>query len=90
MTVELAAQSAGQINRHKLVSVLTYFRSTDYLCSVYVVPTKRKNGYSPSSRYFPIHSNEKTNKRLDKTRINGNFAQYSFLFLVRHFVCFEK
>ena len=64
----------------------------------YVVPTKRaiseelwrKNGYSLSSRYFPIHGNEKTNKRLDKTRINENFGQYSFLSLVCHFVCFEN
>ena len=75
-----------EINRHKLVGVLTYFRCTDYIRSEYAVPTKRaiseelqrKNGYSLSSRYFPIHSNEKTNKRLDKTRINENFGQYSF------------
>ena len=44
----------------------------------------------PLSRYFPIHSNEMANKRLDKTRINENFGQYSFLSLVRHFVCFEN
>ena len=69
-----------------------------YIRSEYEVPTKRaiseelkrKNGYSLSSRYFPIHSKEKTNKRLDETRINENFCQYSFLSLVRHFVCFEN
>ena len=78
--------------------MLTYFRCTDYIRSEYEVPTKRaiseelkrKNGYSLSSRYFPIHSKEKTNKRLDETRINENFCQYSFLSLVRHFVCFEN
>ena len=37
-----------------------------------------------------MHSNEKTNKRLDKTRINDNFGQYSLLSLVRRFVCFEN
>ena len=47
----------------------------------------RENGYSLSLRYFPIHSNEKTNKRLNKTRINEHFGQYSLLSLVRHFVC---
>ena len=69
-----------------------------YIRSEYEVPTKRaiseelqhKNGYSLSSRYFPIHSKEKTNKRLDETRINENFCQCSFLSLVRHFVCFEN
>ena len=49
-----------------------------------------KNGYSLPSRYFPIHSKEKTNKRLDETRINENFCQYSFLSLVHHFLCFEN
>ena len=29
-------------------------------------------------------------KKLDETRINENFCQYSFLSLVRHFVCFEN
>ena len=31
----------NEINRHKLVSVLTYFRCTDYIRSEYAVPTKR-------------------------------------------------
>ena len=78
--------------------MLTYFRCTDYIRSEYVVPTKRaiseellrKSGYSLSSRYFPIHSCAKSNKRLDKTRINENFGQCSFLSLVRHFECFEN
>ena len=78
--------------------MLTHFRSTDYLRSEYVVPTKRaiseellpKIGYSLSSRYFVIHSNEKTNKRLDKTRVYESCGQYSFLSLFRHFVCFEN
>ena len=77
-----------------------YFQSTDYIRSEYVVPTKRSISdggtighewlLPVSSRYFPIHSSAKSNKRLDKTRINENFGQCFFLSLVRHFECFEN